>query len=52
MPTCTTLQQDVRENEMFRKILLAYDGSAGAKKALNVALELANLSGGGFTPLN
>ncbi|HLG74842.1 MAG TPA: universal stress protein [Ktedonobacteraceae bacterium] len=30
---------------MFRKILLAYDGSPGAKRALDVALELTQASG-------
>jgi nucleotide-binding universal stress UspA family protein len=30
---------------MFHKILLAYDGSNGAKKALDVALELVKSSG-------
>lgn len=29
---------------MFQKILLAYDGSVGAKKALDVSLQLANVS--------
>lgn len=30
---------------MFRKILLAYDGSPGAKRALDAALELTHVSG-------
>lgn len=30
---------------MFRKILLAYDGSPGAKRALDVAIELTHVSG-------
>jgi nucleotide-binding universal stress UspA family protein len=30
---------------MYQKILLAYDGSSGAKRALEVALSLARLSG-------
>jgi len=38
------LQQAGREGEMFQKILLAYDGSRGAKRALEVALELAHAS--------
>jgi predicted RNA-binding Zn-ribbon protein involved in translation (DUF1610 family) len=29
---------------MFQKILLAYDGSSGAKRALDVALELAKVA--------
>lgn len=39
------LRAGERNSKMFQKILLAYDGSSGAKRALDVALELAKGAG-------
>jgi len=36
---------------MFKKILLAYDGSPGARRALTVGIELARLHGAELTAL-
>jgi nucleotide-binding universal stress UspA family protein len=36
---------------MFKKILLAYDGSPGARRALTVGIELAKLHGAKLTAL-
>jgi len=38
------LLEKERDEEMFQQILVAYDGSAGSKKAFETALQLAQLA--------